>query len=131
MTQNGSEPDRRERDYLRARLGQTIDGYDRVLLTLSGGSLSLSVVLAERLAKSPPVKVCVLVGSWVALILSLVLLLTTYVMTAMSLQHRLKSGSAERTFMGGPVAFYLSVTAGVLFVVGVSGLAWFAVANLG
>jgi hypothetical protein len=121
--------DQQEREKVRERLYQTIDSYDRSVLTLSGGALTASVLFADRLVEGQAEWLWVLGTSWVALILSLLVLLITHPLTARSLERKLEGKSPKKNAGPGSWAFWLSMTAGVLFVVGVSGLATFAIIN--
>lgn len=131
LTPDGPQLTPEDRARAQDRLAHTIDVYDRLVLTLSGGSLSLSVVLADRIARTPPVQPWLLYSAWGVLVASLVVQMATHVLAAQSISHRLRTGIDKATVGGGIVAFWMSIGAGVLFLVGVSGLAVFAAINLG
>lgn len=100
--------------------------YDRVVLTLSGGGLALSVTFIAQIAPAAidPWK---LAWGWGFLLGSLLLVALSYIPSIRAHRREL-AGQPHRAW--DVIADWLSMAAGPLLVLGYAYLAWFAFTNL-
>jgi hypothetical protein len=100
--------------------------YDRVVLTLSGGALALSVTFIAQIAPEA-IDSWKLAWGWGFLLSSLLFVALSYIPSIRAHRREL-AGKAHQAL--DAIADWLSMVAGPLLVLGYAYLAWFAFTNL-
>ena len=111
--------------------------YDKTLIALSGGALGLSFVFVEQFASKGPVQLqSLLVTSWICWAVSLSLMLFSFYTSNRAMLRAIRRLDNDPSLSTNPGGFLDRVTewfnllAGILFVVGVVAVVWFALINL-
>lgn len=111
--------------------------YDKTLIALSGGALGVSFAFVEQFTSKGPVQLhFLLVASWICWVVSLSLILFSFYTSNRAMLraiHRLDSDPSLSANPGGffdRVTKWFNLVAGILFIVGVASVVWFALVNL-
>jgi hypothetical protein len=118
-----------ERRALVELYGKSLEGFDRTIVTVSAGSLALSITFLKDIAAHPtPGSTSSLLAGWTSLILSLGLI----VVSMLSGQQALEAALAERNDAERLTSrtTWLNVSSMVFLLIGFAGLANFARLNL-
>jgi hypothetical protein len=125
---NGSEPSGAERASLVELYGKALEGFDRSIVTISGGAFAISVTFVHEVAPNPvESSFTALWIGWIGLALSL-----TFIVISMLTGHRALEdalGGKELTEFTAVTTFF-NVAAAAMMVAGLLGLAWFAQDNM-
>jgi hypothetical protein len=129
------------RDEYRAQLleyaKQSQTSYDSTLITLSGGALGISFAFVNQFIGNDPIRgMPLLVAAWVCWVISLGAVLLSFYSSSRALQkvvNAMDRGEALAEMPGGrldQLTGWLNAVSGVLLVVGVVVIIWFALLNL-
>jgi len=112
--------------------------FDKSVLTLSGGSLFLSMTFVKEIAKTPNLT-CMLLLAWLLFALAICLMLVSLLTSQSALRRQRKilddnlatpEASATHRNQLGVVTHWLNVSSIIAFIVGVVCLSLFVAANL-
>ena len=110
--------------------------YDKAIMTLSGGSLGISITFLKDIVPLPlaATKLFLFV-SWIAFAVSLASILVSYLFSMESLRktiHQVDDGTLYTNPIGGfatKLTEFLRILAAIGFLVGVVAFIWFALSN--
>lgn len=123
-----------DRNRLIASHQSASDAFDRALMTLSAGSLALSIAFVRDIAPNPE-SVWMVKTSWVLMGLALLLIMGSFVMSVEVHRRLIDCIDGDRRYEDEPkwtrcVVSYLNRLAGLVFVAGAGFLIAFAMTNL-
>lgn len=111
--------------------------YDKTLLTLAGGALGVSFAFVKDLAPHPtPDTIPLLIYGWSAFASSLLATLFSMLTSQFALRRAMAQHDHEELEVESPggawatATWVLSIGAGILFLIGVALVVWFAGSNL-
>ena len=114
------------------------EGYDKTLITLSGGSLAISITFIKELVGDQPyVLVTALAISWSSWAISLTSLLLAFYFGGCAYRHTIKTLDNNTLNRENPGGFYTTIlryfiaVGGISFIVGVVTFLYFAFKNIG
>ena len=133
--------DQQYRDDYRTQLldyaKQSQTDYDSTLITLSGGALGISFAFVNQfIGDAPIVGFPLLVVAWICWVISLIAVLLSFYTSNRALHKVVESIDSGQPLTARPggrldkVTAWLNGISGVLFVVGVIAMMWFAVRNI-
>ena len=123
-----------ERDRLIASHQSASEGFDRALLTLSGGSLALSIAFVKDLAKQPT-NICLLETSWILMGTALLLTMVSLGLSIFVHQKLINALNDDTPVGNLPpwmswIVYAITAAAGLVFLVGAAFLIAFAMCNV-
>jgi hypothetical protein len=128
LVANGKELDAAERASLEELYGKALEGFDRSIVTISGGALAISVTFVHEVAPNPvQSSFTALWIGWIGLALSLSFIVVSMLTGHKSLEDALEG--KELTGYTGVTTFF-NIAAAAMMVGGLLGLAWFAQDNM-
>lgn len=111
--------------------------YDTTLITLSGGALGISIAFINQFVGDDPIRYFALLAiSWICWVVTLTLVLFSFYTSTKALHSAVRQIDSEKPLSARPGGFLdrltglLNFLSGVLFVVGVITMVWFALVNL-
>lgn len=112
------------------------EDFDKTVLALSGGALSISFVFVKDIVGPQPWKLSwALQVAWIAWAISVACVLASYYFSQQSLRHGIKQVDAEEIYDQAPGGSYSKITnmlntlGGILFLIGVFSIVFFAANN--
>lgn len=126
-------------------LNHESDAYDKAVLQISAATIGVSLVVLDKIAAHPPIWLSLIVFAWVALVLSMVCVVTSYLVNSMKFRKEIRNLDLEQEgepptptdkyyyFRGHKFAFrgqHLSSIAGCSLYIGVVLVLLFAILNV-
>src|SRR4051794_24675222 len=123
-----------ERNRLIQTYNSASESYDRGIMTLSAGSLGLSLAFVKDIAPHP-VRVWAIQTSWAAMVASLVFVVASHALSVEVHRRVIDCLDGNRAYADEPWwvktgVTWLNMLAGALFLVGAAFLVYFASANI-
>jgi uncharacterized BrkB/YihY/UPF0761 family membrane protein len=128
------------REHLMQAYQKASESYDKAVITLSGGTLAISLTFVRDVVHGPKTGTLpILAYAWACLCFSVVAILTSMVTSQSALRKAMNQidRRQERDLMREPGGWYswltlaLNIGALVAFIAGIVFLAWFAIDNMG
>ena len=113
------------------------EAYDKAVMTLSGGTLAISLTFIKDVAPSPqPGTIWSLETAWICLAISILAILFSMLTSRWAIRKAIDQVDRNDKFKGTPGGHFayitkvLNVAAGLAFFGGVFFLGWFAITNM-
>lgn len=123
-----------ERNRLIGTYNAASESYDRGIMTLSGGSLGLSLAFVKDIAPHP-VRVWAIQSSWCLMVGSLVFVIGSHALSVEVHRRIIDCLDGNRTYSDEPWwvktgVTWMNMLSGTLFLIGAAFLVYFASANI-
>ena len=126
-------------------LKEESDAYDKAILQLSAATIGVSLAVLDKIAMQPPVWLWLIILGWLALVVSMAIMVGSYLLSQSKLRQEIRNLDREQEGLppiptdksyqirGRKVtlrARHVNIVAGCLLVIGVVFVLWFAILNL-